>query len=61
MPKFKVTWWARYEAVVEAETADEAKGKADFTNSQYMGVDDELIDGVIEENEKEFYFNRSYE
>jgi hypothetical protein len=50
MPKYKVTWWARYEAVIEADTPEEAKGQADFSNSQYMGVDDEIVDGM-EEND----------
>ena len=40
MPKYKVTYYEKYEAVVEAENEQRAKEIADCASSEYVGCED---------------------
>jgi hypothetical protein len=40
MPKYKVTYYEKYEAVVEAENEKRAKEIADCATSVYVGCED---------------------
>jgi hypothetical protein len=40
MPKYKVTYYEKYEAVVDAENENRAKEIADCASSVYVGCED---------------------
>lgn len=40
MPKYKVTYYEKYEAVVDAENEERAKEIADCASSEYVGCED---------------------
>ena len=50
MPRFRVYWVERYVAEVEADSPEEARLMADCSNSSYLGVEEEGIEEVKDED-----------
>ena len=51
MPKYRVSYYEKYEAVVEAENEQRAKEIADCASSEYVGCEDGDVVEVRGEND----------
>lgn len=51
MPKYKVTHYEKYEAVVEADNEQRAKEIAHFASSEYVGCEDGAVVEVMGETD----------
>jgi hypothetical protein len=51
MPKYKVTWFARYEAEVVADSEEEAISMTGIYNSEYIGAEGDYAEEIKDEIE----------
>lgn len=46
MPTYRVTWVERYEAILQADSPEEASANAECSVSNYLGVEEEGVEEI---------------